>query len=1454
MKSFGLVRGSRLWSLLFIALELVLGCHLSYAARSELDLGGTWQYAKVSQLTYPPTNVWQTMTVPGYLTGWNYERAWFRRVFTLPGAMAGQQLKLRFGGVKFNAQVWLNGVFLGGYFNGYNPFELDISSTALIGQTNELVVGVTDWTATFLNPVDFSAMPAGTGARDYVKNNILAPIGGRYDLYGVWQPVKVVALPAVSIADVFVMPSVRTQQLTVRLTLRNDTAAPQAVGITNRVLDGTTVALTLPGQAFTVPASSTAQIDIPASWTTARYWSQVDPYLYQVETTVSGAGTDQLNTRFGFREFWASGGKFYLNGIPINLHASATWPADNLGSTNQIAQVIQDVKNGNNVAIRFHTQPWDEPWYDITDQLGLLVVEEAAVWCDPAAYRLSDTNFWNNYSNHLVAAVTRDRNHPSIVLWSLENEILHCGGEKLYSATDAQLAAMGRVVKATDPTRPITYEADLDPGGQADALGLHYPHEFPDFQVWPNAAWWMNQPIARDWVPGGQWIWDHSKPLYIGEFLWVPSTSAADFTILYGDDAYSDPGSYRILAKGLTWKMQVEAYRAYGVNGMAPWTMFEDPSVVWGQFDLHPDSNYLYQVQKRVYEPNLVFAEEYNTRFFAGQTATRTIHSFNDRMYSSDLNLRWRAGAGEWQSLAFTLPAAGQRQDSITFPVPAAAGAFDLQYELSNSNNVVYTNTIACSAMAPTSLSLPVGVTAGLYDPKGTTAGLLSRFGIPFAAVTDLRTNSLSPFNLLIIGRDALTNDTIAEAGNNTIASRWKDFARGGGWVLLLEQTNYPSWMPAELALQDYDASFAFPSPDHPVMQGVAAADLCWWAGDHRVVAKAIQLPSRYNIRTLANLGSHQGLNLAAAAEVPLGTGGILCSQWLLTQRFDQEPEAGLLLQRLLNYCAPGYPHAALKPIALVGETNAAAASKLTELSVLAENVSGRLADLSPALYPVLMIAGGSNAWQEASAHIADLAAYANAGGKLVLHKPSAAFLSAAQPALFPELNYTDAQLGAVLRRDVTNSAVRLASDDLYWIDQPGDWNHTETLSTNVANRYYRKQFNLATYSTIQVENMPIHTSGGASAGGWLLWANGYVAQNISVAQAGTYLFNVFASGTPALGGWPIMTLKIDGLAQDSITVPTNQTAAYTLMADLTPGTHQLAISYDNDAYAPPEDRNLFLDQIQWGRDADNSPSSLLTRPGAVAQVRHGAGVVILDEIGWETEAKNAAKAGRYACRLLTGLGGACQLPNSLTIEAETMTNVNVSAYNVSGGIAWLNSNGRIETPVRITTAGNYTFEVFAGGTTAQRVYPQVAITVNSVNRATWFLTSTNMTRYAFTIYLGVGTYNLGLAFLNDAWVPPEDRNAAFDRLTLTPESAFRIVNWSADSLSQTFALQWECVPFKPYEVQICTNPAGGPWQAATNFTVSGNIESWTDTGFAGAPPLSPAAPQRFYRVRQSGP
>ncbi len=668
------------------------------AGRVELDLSGTWQCQNVSQLSFPPSSHWQTVTVPGFLSGWQYEHAWFRCLFVPPASMAGTQLKLRFGGAKFNSQVWLNGSFIGSYLNGYEPFEFDITATARVGSTNELIVGVTDWTATFSAPVDFSNLQPNQDPRYYVQNVILAPIGAYYQLYGLWQPVKVISVPAVSIADVFVMPSVRAQQLTVRLSLSNDSATAQNVTVTNRVLDGGLAALALPVEQVNVPPGGMS-LDISASWTNAHWWSHLDPYLYTLETTLaSGASQDQVLTRFGFREFWTENDHFFLNGIPINLLATSTWPPADLQSSNTMAQTLLEVKAGNNVAMRLHTQPWDEPWYELADEFGLLIVEECAIWCDPYAYRLSDPMFWTNYTQHITAAVTRDRNHPSIVLWSLENEILHCGGEYAFTGTVTQLAAMGQVLKALDPTRPITYEGDLDPGGQANVLGLHYPHEFPDYQTWPNSAWWMDQSIFRSWVPGFQWTWDHTKPLYIGEFLDVPPESAGEFTILFGDDAYADPNGYRNLAMGLTWRMQIEAYRAYGVNGISPWTSFQDPAFISDPFDLNPATNYLYQVQKAAFDPNYVFVEEYNPRFFTGDTVARTAHLFNDQPATNNLTLRWSAG-GPWQSETLTLPPAGQWLGTISFQAPAAAGPFNLQFQVSNGATVVFTNTYSYSAL-----------------------------------------------------------------------------------------------------------------------------------------------------------------------------------------------------------------------------------------------------------------------------------------------------------------------------------------------------------------------------------------------------------------------------------------------------------------------------------------------------------------------------------------------------------------------------------------------------------------------------------------------------------------------------------------------------------------------------------------------------------------------------------
>jgi hypothetical protein len=321
-----------------------------------------------------------------------------------------------------------------------------------------------------------------------------------------------------------------------------------------------------------------------------------------------------------------------------------------------------------------------------------------------------------------------------------------------------------------------------------------------------------------------------------------------------------------------------------------------------GAFDLNIGSNTLYQAQKAAYHPNAVFLEEYCPRAFAGEIVTRNLRVYNDRLVSGNLVLQWRAGAGAWQTRSFTMTPADRRRETVTFAAPAAPGPFALQIRVTEGANTLFSNNVACAALARPALVRPPGVNLGLYDPGGAVAALLARFNLPFVAVTNLGADSYSQFNLLVVGRNALGEAPTLEAGRLTIAAKWQDFMLRGGWVLVLDQTNYPAWMPYELRLGGFDASHAFPNAAHPLMQGLTSEDLRWWTGDHRVVSNVLVMPARGSFRPLASIGSKLGLEYAAAVELPVGPGGLLCAQWLVTTRFDLEPLAGVLFQRMLDY------------------------------------------------------------------------------------------------------------------------------------------------------------------------------------------------------------------------------------------------------------------------------------------------------------------------------------------------------------------------------------------------------------------------------------------------------------------------------------------------------------------------------------------------------------------------
>ncbi|NQT17996.1 MAG: hypothetical protein HQ582_34915, partial [Planctomycetes bacterium] len=126
--------------------------------REELSLNGRWEYRLVDDLAAPaPSDGFRPSSVPGYLSGVDYQRAWFRREFTAPAGWKEKRVKIHFGGVKYNSRVYVNGQQVGGCFGGYRPFEVDVTDVVRFDRPNKLAVGCQDWTGIFTpGKFDFS--------------------------------------------------------------------------------------------------------------------------------------------------------------------------------------------------------------------------------------------------------------------------------------------------------------------------------------------------------------------------------------------------------------------------------------------------------------------------------------------------------------------------------------------------------------------------------------------------------------------------------------------------------------------------------------------------------------------------------------------------------------------------------------------------------------------------------------------------------------------------------------------------------------------------------------------------------------------------------------------------------------------------------------------------------------------------------------------------------------------------------------------------------------------------------------------------------------------------------------------------------------------------------------------------------------------------------------------------
>jgi beta-galactosidase len=406
----------------------------------------------------------------GYLNGGT---GWYRKTFTLPASSMGQKVYIQFDGVYMDSTVYLNGTQVGARPYGFASFECDLTAAAAFGASNVLAVRVN-------NHQPSSRWYSGSGIY-------------RHTWLKTVNPVRVAYTGAVVTTS---QVSTTSATVNIALTIQNDASSAQSVTVASSVGDATgTEVGAASSPATSVAAGKTATVTLTVTVANPKLWSLTSPTMYSVFTTVSvgGAVVDTYATPFGIRTlaFNANTG-FTLNGTAVKINGTCNH--HDLGAlgaavnTRAIEKRLQQLKAMGVNGLRTSHNPPAPEFLDLADRLGFLVMDEAFDCWDQAKNQYDYARFFSQWSSIDIGdMVTRDRNHPSIIIWSIGNEI-----QDSNNASVAQ--ALISAVKAKDTTRAIGQAfAEASPGAAVapmeDVVGLNYAPYVYDSLHSSNPSW-----------------------------------------------------------------------------------------------------------------------------------------------------------------------------------------------------------------------------------------------------------------------------------------------------------------------------------------------------------------------------------------------------------------------------------------------------------------------------------------------------------------------------------------------------------------------------------------------------------------------------------------------------------------------------------------------------------------------------------------------------------------------------------------------------------------------------------------------------------------------------------------------------------------------------------------------------------------------------------------------------
>jgi beta-galactosidase len=478
----------------------------------KIDLPHDWSIEDLPG-TNSPFNINAISQVSGgFTTGGT---GWYRKSFTIPENLKGKRFRILFEGVYMNSEVWLNGRQIGNHPYGYSSFWFDITDNLKYEGENVMCVKVK-------NEGENSRWYSGSGIYRHVWLQVVSPL--HTETWGTY-----ITTPQVSEAEALV---------NIKTTIVNETKESREIKLVTRIFDKLSQELSKAEVSLRIEAGKNVAGDQEIRLKNPFLWSVDSPHLYEAVTEIyeNGILTDKTVTKFGIRSilFDVVNG-FRLNGKALKLKGGCVHhdngPLGARAYDRAEERRVELLKASGFNAIRCSHNPPSPAFLDACDRLGMLVMDEAFdMWNEqknPYDYHLFFDKWWKKDVENMVL---RDRNHPSVIMWSIGNEIPNRQRPDVVETAKM----LCDFIRNLDPTRPVTsavndlkpdkdpYFAMLDVAGYNYASGGDHNQEslyVQDHKRVPNRIMAGTESYALEAF--GSWMAVVDNPYVIGDFVWT---------------------------------------------------------------------------------------------------------------------------------------------------------------------------------------------------------------------------------------------------------------------------------------------------------------------------------------------------------------------------------------------------------------------------------------------------------------------------------------------------------------------------------------------------------------------------------------------------------------------------------------------------------------------------------------------------------------------------------------------------------------------------------------------------------------------------------------------------------------------------------------------------------------------------------------------------------------------